>query len=108
MVPAATVDEKARDGKEHCRGDGHEHVVARELAVVAVEDALEQVLAVLEEHLVKALCPAHALAPRILERGGLLVVDVGVAAVPDADAVGDAVGGELDVLGHEVVDPAAV
>ena len=102
------VDGNARQREEHCRGDGHEHVVAGEASLLALENTVEEERAVLEQHLVEALGPAHALAPGVLHGRGLLVIDVGIGAVADANAMRDAVRRELDVLGEQMVDPAAV
>ena len=58
--------------------------------------------------LIEALGPAHALPPRLGESDGLFVVDNRVVAIADAPAVGRADGGKLNILGEQVIGPAAV
>lgn len=70
--------------------------------------ALKQRKTVLEVHLVEALGPTQTLIPGLLEGDRLLVVEDCGFAVADALALEGAVGRELDVLGEQVVGPAAV
>lgn len=58
--------------------------------------------------LIEALGPAHALPPRLGESDRLFVVDNRVVAIADAPAVGRADGGKLNILGEQVIGPAAV
>ena len=62
-------------------------------------DGLEHMASVSEQHLVKALCPTHALLDRGLERDRLFIEELG-RRVPNPNAVDGAERRELDVLGQ--------
>ena len=103
------VEDNRHDGEQHAWCDGHEHVVAGEAGTLGVgEDALRKTRTVVPKHLVKALRPAEALVPGIAEGDRLLVVEHRRRSVGDANALEDAVRGELDVLGEQVPSPAVV
>lgn len=104
-----TVETDGDDGKKHCGGNGHKHVVARESRAFLIgEYALQKLPRVMGEYLVEAFRPAEALIPRVLEGNGLLVVEHGGGAVADALSVDDGLRGKLDVFGEQVPLPAAV
>ncbi len=97
------VHQQAHEGEQHRRADDHEHVVGGEPAKLG--DGREDMPSVGKEHLVKPFGPAHALLDGRLELDGLLVIELG-RGVRDADAVGGAERGELDVLREGVEVPA--
>lgn len=97
------VDKQAHEGQQHRRTDDHEHVVGRKPMELA--DGLEHMASVGEQHLVKALCPTHALLDRGLERDRLFIEELS-RRVPDPNAVDGAERRELDILGQRVEIPA--
>ena len=96
------------DGEQIARRDRHQHIVAGHRAAAAAGQAAQQRAGILRVDLIKALGPAHTLIPRLAELRRLFVVDDRLAAVADAAALGRAGDGELDVLGQQVIRPAAV
>ena len=96
------------DGQQHCRADGHQHVVACEARTLGIgENTLDQLPAIPKEYLVKALCPTEALVPRITECQRLLVVEHSCWGVGNSTATNDRGSGEFDILGEHMVLPAA-
>ncbi len=103
------VEGQHHHGQQHAGSHGHEHVVAGPgLAGGLAQEAPGQGSAVIGIDLIESLGPAQALIPGLAEGGGLLVVDDSLVAVADAAALQGAAHGELDVLGEQVVRPAAV
>ena len=102
------VQSQHHQGEQHTRRHSHQHIVAGEFAGLMGKAALKQRKTVLEVHLVEALGPTQTLIPGLLEGDRLLVVEDCGFAVADALALEGAVGRELDVLGEQVVGPAAV
>ena len=58
-----------------------------------------QLRPVIAEHLQESLAPAQTLTPALREGNGLLVIQDGAAAIPDAIAVQHRIHGEFEILG---------
>lgn len=103
------VEGDGDQGEQHPGGHGHKHIVAGPAFPAGLlAEAADQVAAVIGIDLIEALGPAQPLIPGLPEGGGLLIIDDCLVAVADAAALQGTADRKLDVLGEQVIGPAAV
>ena len=99
------IDRNAEQSQKHCRHNRHKHIKARK---AAFEYTLNQLCAIILEHLIKTFCPSESLCIRLMQCCRLFIIKDCVCTISYLFALNDAVGCKLNILGQKMVNPSVV